>query len=91
MRKGALPLMIGVSTMLATALICVHRDYMRHWEFGVFTFVLGYPAWLLGCLLACRGGPKNTRVANERIHLVLETGRVDLRRARHDIGLSLAD
>jgi peptidoglycan/LPS O-acetylase OafA/YrhL len=52
MRKSALPLMIGVSTMLATALICVHWNYMRHWEFGAFTFVLGYPAWLLGCLLA---------------------------------------
>lgn len=52
MRKSALPLMIGFSTIVAVALICVHWDYMRHWEFGVLTFIVGYPAWLLGCLLA---------------------------------------
>ena len=51
-RKGALPKLIAVSTVAAVALICVHWNYLREWEFGALTFLVGYPAWLLGCLLA---------------------------------------
>jgi peptidoglycan/LPS O-acetylase OafA/YrhL len=43
---------IAVTTILAVVLIALRWTYMRHWEFGVLTFLVGYPTWLLGCLLA---------------------------------------
>jgi peptidoglycan/LPS O-acetylase OafA/YrhL len=43
---------IAVSTVLAALLIALRWGYLRHWEFGVLTFLVGYPTWFLGCLLA---------------------------------------
>jgi peptidoglycan/LPS O-acetylase OafA/YrhL len=51
-RKGALPKLIALSTLVAVALNCLHWNYLRPRDFGELTFLMGYPAWLLGCLLA---------------------------------------
>jgi peptidoglycan/LPS O-acetylase OafA/YrhL len=50
-RYGVRPI-IAIATAVALCLIAARYSFMWHWEFGLLTFLVGYPAWLLGCLLA---------------------------------------
>ncbi len=52
-RRYDLRLLIGISLTAAILLILSHWDVMFQWEFAVYlAWILGLPAWLLGCLLA---------------------------------------
>jgi peptidoglycan/LPS O-acetylase OafA/YrhL len=50
-RYGIRPI-IAIATAVALCLIAARWSFMWHWEFGLLTFLVGYPSWLLGCLLA---------------------------------------
>jgi peptidoglycan/LPS O-acetylase OafA/YrhL len=44
--------LIAVATAISSLLIVTHWSYLRQWEFGTLAFLVAYPPWLLGCLLA---------------------------------------
>jgi peptidoglycan/LPS O-acetylase OafA/YrhL len=43
---------IGAATAISLLLTVAHWSYMRQWQFGALAFLVAYPPWLLGCLLA---------------------------------------
>ncbi len=54
MRFG-LPLVIACSTVTSVVLIAFHWDNSQYWEFPIsYGWLVTFPAWLLGCLLAER-------------------------------------
>jgi peptidoglycan/LPS O-acetylase OafA/YrhL len=52
LRRGHLKALIGFTTVVSILLIVLRWQYLRVTEFGLLAFVVAYPTWLLGCLLA---------------------------------------
>ena len=47
--------LLGLSALVAFAMIVTHWSYVRTWQFGIgLTWTIGLPSWLVGCLLAER-------------------------------------
>jgi peptidoglycan/LPS O-acetylase OafA/YrhL len=51
-RRYPLWYLIAAATAISSLLIVTHWSFLRQWEFGTLAFLVAYPPWLLGCLLA---------------------------------------